>query len=276
MYSPLNISNVRWLLLVSCIWLIGACGGGGGSGSEQSASGGDACGALNLKVINGDSCSFGSNSPVALLITPVSGSVVQVCTGTLITPTKILTAAHCFESGGVTQVTVGGQTMTLASRRSSPQYNGSAGSPFDIAIGTLPRAVTSAVAVPIITSSYPPSGSELTVYGFGATEKGDNIFTRNNLLNAAGIEVVSANDGGILSLYRLTNTSICIGDSGGPALYNPGSGIGITGVSSAVTASSASVDPTCKEDGTESIFASVKRAENLAFIRANAAGVVER
>lgn len=270
----MNNSKVRWLLLVSCLWLIGACGGGGGSG--QSASDEDACGALNLKVINGESCSFGSNSPVALLITDVSDDVVQVCTGTLITPTKILTAAHCFEDGGVTQVTVGGQTMALTSRRSSPQYNGSAGSPFDIAIGTLPRAVSSAVPVPIITSSYPPSGAELTVYGFGTTEKGDNVFNRNNLLNAAAIEVVSANDGGILSLYRLTNTSICIGDSGGPALYNAGSGVGVTGVSSAVTSSSASNDPTCREDGTESIFASVKRAENLVFIRANAAGVVER
>lgn len=251
-----------------------SCGGGGGDGdSESSSSGG--CGTLNLKVINGEACSFGSTSPVALLVSQVDANTVEVCTGTLITPTRVLTAAHCFEDSSSSQVVVGGQTYTFSKRTSHPLYDGAAGSPFDIAIGALPHAITTAVPVPIITSTFPPSGSSLTVYGFGKTEKGDNVFSRDNPLFAASIDVITASDAGILSAFDATNTSVCVGDSGGPALYNPGAGVGVAGVTTAVTADSETEEPTCK-GGTESLFASVRRSENIAFIRANASGVVEK
>src|SRR5262245_55659968 len=102
---------MRQRLLVAAICLAAACGGGGGSSSNPSSPSpmptipiSAACGALgstvssSTAIVNGNECPV-TNSPVVLLnMKDSTGLQVGSCTGTVIAPRAILTAAHCLPS----------------------------------------------------------------------------------------------------------------------------------------------------------------------------------
>ena len=104
-------SNARLLpvALAAALLLAAACGGGGGRGSSTTPSAptsptipvSGACAALgqtvsaSTAIVNGADCSA-ANSPVVLLnLKDSGGQQVGSCSGTVIAPRAILTAAHC-------------------------------------------------------------------------------------------------------------------------------------------------------------------------------------
>lgn len=265
---------MRFTILIFSIFLF-SCGGGGSddappSGDGTQLSGGCAVG----RVTNGTPCSL-ANGPVALLYVLDSKSKpVAVCTGTFLTSRKLITAAHCFaDTGGKSAQVITGVTNVKTSKITiHPQYRPTDNiSQVDVAVVELPQA-QNATTLPIFASENTARGQRFTIIGFGNDENGDSAANvpPNEALNAASMIIEETRKGAFLAAYDRTNSSICSGDSGGPALRKNRDGItGILGVAQAVLIDPKEVrkdgTPICKK-GTVAVFTNTQSGSALDFI----------
>lgn len=250
--------------LISLCIALASCGGGGGGDSDDPPAG-DPCGDINPRITNGQVCSNEDTSPVALLaLFNDASQIYGICSGTVISGKKILTAAHCMEETAGVVALVAGDTLIVEEAAVNPLYDGQAGSPFDVAVLTL-EANSRAKPVAILGSDLPRVAESITIYGYGETEsdsESDDI-----KLRAAFMKIQSLEFGNIIAAFDSTGSSTCLGDSGGPAVIERGDEFVIAAVSTAVSAGS-----NCQA-GSIAVFASVSTPTNFAFITSNAPDV---
>jgi V8-like Glu-specific endopeptidase len=151
------------------------------------------------------------------------------CSGTLISPTVFLTAAHCYESDRV-RVTfdgayVDGDTVYKGTFHGDPAYNQTQSDPHDIAVVVLDKAVKG-----ITPAGLPKAGSlsklagsqQFTSVGYGAyevtNEPGGHSYLYNDVRGVATGTLNSINQAWLrISMNPSTgNGGTCYGDSGGP------------------------------------------------------------
>ena len=244
------MNKILYSTIIFAVFSFAACGGGGGSSSN-------ACSPLNAKhskVYGGDSCNQDARSPVVFLVA-VARSGEQLfqfgsCTGALVTVDDLVTSAHCFtepikqaraagvEIAGFAAVVGGqqGEVLVLVDAAIHPLYDGRAGSRFDIAMATLNKVPSPPISpLPILVSEITEPGSEINAFGYGTNKQGEV-----GELRASKFTVDALSNGNLL-VTGDGKSSICPGDSGGPAVYVTSRGVAtIAGVNSFIVGQCAS------------------------------------
>jgi V8-like Glu-specific endopeptidase len=168
------------------------------------------------------------------------------CTGTLISPTVVLTAAHCNDDGARVRVTFDpayedGDRTYSGTFHSDPAYPGPTSDAHDIAVIVLDRAVkgiTPAKLPKAGSLSRLPKNQTFTSVGYGAYEvtngPGGHAYLYDDVRNVATgtLNSINANWLRISGNPATGNGGTCYGDSGGPNFLgttNVVAGITITG-----------------------------------------------
>jgi secreted trypsin-like serine protease len=152
------------------------------------------------------------------------------CSGTLISPTVFLTAAHCAEDGQRVRVTFDtayqdGDKVYTGTFHSDPLYNQSQSDPHDIAVVVLDKAVKGITPAQLPTAdslSNLSSTQQFTSVGYGAYEvtkgPGGHQYLYNDVRMVATGTLNSTNPSWLrISMNPSTgNGGTCYGDSGGP------------------------------------------------------------
>lgn len=164
---------------------------------------------LSNNAVNGD--------PAVVALIGDSGTAN--CTGTLIAPRVVVTAAHCILNGGPEWVSFGrnahpgggGTRVRVIARRTHPGWRDIYSTPqSDVALLTLEREV-SVESVPLFADPLPITalGKKMRIVGFGRTA------TEPAGLKRFGMAKVSDVASSIMR-HRPFPAATCPGDSGGP------------------------------------------------------------
>lgn len=252
------MKNIKILIIVAILLINSACTKDDKGGLSKNA-----CGLLrsnsqgiNTKIIDGTQCSVNGSPIVSISVLLESGDV-GLCSGTVIAPRHILTAAHCFDVDTVGEVLSSSvqiegfnrsiRRITIHPRVNIPQN--------DVAIIEL-QEPTSVNPVPLILSSPVNPGDVISIFGYGFDENSNFATLKSGQMRVTG--VTSQN---IFARFSEgTGSNVCFGDSGGPAILDRGNGtLGIVGITSFATSEG------CIEDGFSG-FANVQSNDILDFI----------
>jgi secreted trypsin-like serine protease len=196
-----------------------------------------AAGSILLVIVTADAITFGqpdgnAHPNVGGLVYPqqFSDGTWLYCSGTLISPTVFLTAAHC--DIGASRVTVtfdsayqDGDKTYVGTWYADPLYGHTQSDPHDIAVVVFDKPVKGITPAQLPTAgslSNLPSGQQFTSVGYGAYEVTNQPGGHRYLYNdVRGVAVGSLNSV-TRSWLRISmnpatgNGGTCYGDSGGP------------------------------------------------------------
>lgn len=270
----------RPLLLLHFIsammFALSACGGAGGSDSGSGSStvfeGQSACSAIglksSLKIANGAICPVTEidNTTSLVEVQQTDGIYIFTCSGTVISPTAVLTAAHCFPNASnvtVTTVVNGVRTRINALEVSiHPGFSQQGNSIYadDVAIIRTASHMAAPIS-PLLLSRSAQRGEEALIAGFGQTGAQDPSVGQVYAGRAVVQEVTDAN---IRIDFKNDQAHPCFGDSGGALLLKERGTLAIAGV---VSQSDPSVSSNnfCKK-GDKTLYTNIDNPSISSFV----------
>ncbi|MDQ3068554.1 MAG: S1 family peptidase [Acidobacteriota bacterium] len=225
---------------VSAALLTVACGGSSPTTPSAPAPipAADACGALGstpgqrIDILSGAECANFDRAPIVKLNMRTADNVgLGGCTGTIVHPRVVLTAAHCLdEDVGTVRVWLGsGDEIVAQGFTYYPGYRFNQ-SGFDVGVivvgQDLPRT-----PMPILTSRDGQVGETAIIAGYGRDDNNVTFALR------AGSTTLSAVGALLQTIYAPPASSVCQGDSGGPILLRQNNVWAIAGITSATSGS---------------------------------------
>jgi secreted trypsin-like serine protease len=195
--------------------------------------------AVEQQAIVGGSVDSADDAVVAVVEQPVCSDAVTVtCSGTLLAPQVVLTAAHCVAPGDAPQVHVGapvgtGQLIAVSNVIRHPSFDDTTHA-FDLAILQLAEpAGATPLALPTATLDASFVGATARIVGFGVDAPGA---IADGQRRQGTMQIASVGAYTFEAMPTPSNT--CGGDSGGPVFVVAGGGEQLLGVTVAG-------DPTC-------------------------------
>lgn len=248
--------------------LTAACGGGGGSSSTPASPTpaptvpvSSACGAVTQSaasgtaIVNGADCSTDSSPVVLLNMKDSSGQQVGSCTGTVIAPRAILTAAHCLQPPATSVLVFlgSGPQQTASSFAAHPSWREANPSSFDVGVILMPADI-GRTPKPILLSRDARVGETAVISGWGK-DSGAGV---SATLRAGVATITAVTASTVQTTSTTTASSVCQGDSGGPLLVQDGDTWAIAAVISANSTLACAFG--------DNFYASVRAADNMSFI----------
>jgi len=199
-----------------------SCGGGGSDSPKDNAV------TICPRVINGQSCSPAGSPIVKIVITSPKG-VQSLCSGTVISANKVLTAAHCFAFSNIASIDVESDTSSFSVNKFyiHPNLSQSGNALFnDVAIVQTKQSMNLST-LPILLSQTVSGGDKIGITGFGIDENGDLGSLKGGTMIVKDVTINH-----VSSQFDGKDSNTCNGDSGGPATFTIGDAVAIIGLTS--------------------------------------------